>query len=473
MSGESKREAIARTITAASSDRCGSAPAGKPVMPWLGLTARQREADRLALKATWALRFVRITATLGAMCEWEPAYNGEPVDSALARQLVARILPEQGSQKTMRQRSLSLQRRLGTHATVSLRVDRNGQPSEHGLRRWAVLHPDRLVKAKEGNPKDWCGVQFHPDAKKPTDFGWWETPKSAVDRLLIPDEDYPLAGWSPLMDVIEDMRRYVAGSEAVESAADQHKVMSALLVLQSPEESDIAEYDEHDGPGPGLTAEEIAIRDYANTARKAYDKGGVHRFLPHPFMWPGDVDLLKVGDPINLQHIQALNELITLGSIALPVPTQWLIAGEGTSNHWGDAEQRRALHQQAVYPALEDHDSYWSEQALRPLVHASIRNGETIASTWGDLDNWSLVSRRSDIDVKPDNAGQLLELAKCGVISRHEAAAAVNAEPLEIGVTEYEHWLNMNRIGPGAADPDARPEEPVPDPMMSAALALL
>lgn len=428
---------LQRTITAATRTLDRSRPEPSTYFKQLTLSEDQKKLQALLPRCGWAKRFVDITASLGSMCDWEVHRKGvnQPV---FGDAMLQKIRPVHGTQQDMRRRSLTLQRSLGVHAAAP--VDYCGEV------RWLIAHPDAVAKSRE-RPETHFVIKETRDAR-PGDEGYWELPGHHLRRMIERHHEWAGQGYTPLLDVLCEMEMFCDLQDNIKSAADQHKMISGLLHLKEPEMDPKNLGYQPDSISDVRTAAAEAIRAYSETARQSYDNGGVNRALPQPFLWKGDIEHIKFGDPVNKEHIEALNDLIRLASISLPIPTIFLMGD--TANHWNEAETRRHLHTETIRPAVMSNDRFWTEYALRPLI---------AATTTFDPDEFDLVSDFSCIEVKPDNAGQLLELYKCGVVSRATVAKAANVDPLDIeDMSELDHLYSM--IGKETTDPDARPETP-------------
>ena len=432
--------------------------------------------ERLLPYCPWAKRYVTVAAQLGSMCTWRPYYRGQLVDSALIDGAVKSIQPSGSkTQKQMREQSIRLQQSPGVHGIV---ITGHG-PGGGGF---SVAHPETLIKPKSGSTSTF--VFKTRENAKPDQPGWNEYPLNRLTRHYIPSDMYDEEPASSLEPALEFMKMYCSMLEAAMATVDQRKVASSLihLKLDEPETSEWGEHDPKAAPGENQpSAEKQVVMDMMSTWRKGYEEGGLARILPHLLLWQGDVNLIELGAILPPETMQSLQDVARRGVEGLPIPNIWLLDGTGTSNHWGDAELRRELHNQTIYPALEIHDHAWTIHAFQPLIHSLLGDDPSATALDGanDPNLWELRSDRNCIDVKSDNTAMWIDLAKCGLLSLQGLVDKVPDLEMEDlveipeGISESEHLAtllggrnNNDRQGftqppaiepPQAPDPDTRP----------------
>lgn len=361
----------------------------------------------------WAHRYVTIASQLGSMCTWKPYYRGQPATSVFMEALIGRIKPAYQTQTQMREQALRLQRSVGQHAIIAT-------GNSDSTASYAVAHPDALRKAKQNDTEKWFAYATRPAAKA-GDAGWVEYPVERLTRHHIPDPVWPDLPASDLTAVVHLMQTYCDVVEAAQATVQQRKISSNLLHVKLDERqvSEWGDPDDADGED-GQTVEEETLTSLYETWRKGYEQGGIPRIAPHLLWWQGSVDHIDLGEIFPTETVAGLQALSQRAVEGLPIPNVWLLDGIGTTNHWGDAEVRRELHTQAVYPELETHDRAFTEHCFWPMIRSVLESPEhrTVLEGGIDVEGWELRSDRSLIDVKSDNTGQMIDLFKCGLVSR-------------------------------------------------------
>jgi len=415
------------------------------------LPDKQAFIEKISESAGWVQTFVTISANLGSKCTWKPAYKGEIVDNPIIESIVSSIKPIHGSQKSLRWRSLILQAKLGTQ--VASMID-----TQNGV-RYGAHHPDTIIKSRRNYGQSMAIMVEEDNYKTAIDVD-----ANNLRQHIISNEKYLNTPYTPLCNITQEMLLYCCAMESIQATEEERKLVSTLIQFKPEQILDGAGL--NTGDKPASSHIDSIVEGYTKLSVKAYKKAGPARTMPYPVAFSGDINIHKLGESVTSDDIKKLNDIISLAAIGLPIPPIWLMAGEGgSSNHWGDSEMRRALHQQRVEPELELNDEFWSEFAFRPLLSKRIKSQGDGMFSASNLDNWSLKSDTSCIEVKPDNANQLLEMYKCGVIPRNAVAESLGIDKLALpdDISEIEHLYNMtgrSLTEETPADPDARPEIP-------------
>lgn len=430
-------------------------------LPDFTLTAEQIEIDQYAQNMGWVGFYVHVKAMLGAMCPWVPAQRvgGQWVQKPGNVRMAAMadgILPPTRSQASMRFRSLRLQASIGEHAFWPVSSQDRGLVFE-------IAHPLQL---RRGQQLGTFGVQTRRDARASTGFGYREYPIERLRRHWVPDDVWPDEATTPLAGVLKEMRLYDALVRNIGRSAESRLLMNNLLWISSDDgkPADGGEWVEAEAPDPDDdtpatpsgddTLDEI-IQDLAKAGGRAFRDHMGHDMasvLPFVMVHHTEPKMIELGRPIDKAALSGLTEVVFTAARGLNIPTQYLVSGEASANHWNDAELRRALHERAVYPELDVNNEFWTQYAFQPLL-ALTRPG-LVALRDDDPAEWRLECDTSAIDVKSD-ADPMASFLN-GVSSRKRAAAEAGIsedEMLELppDVSEYEHFLYVKAAGVRAA----------------------
>lgn len=443
--------AIARrnTTVQAAAGFAYEAPNG---LPDFTLTSEQREIDFFVETMGWVGFFVQIKAMLGSMCPWfiEKREGQEWVKAKDPRiQAMANyIRPPVRTQLGMRYRSLSLQASIGEHAFWPVRTQERGLCFDIG-------HPDQM---RRGMSTETFGVATRRDARPSQGFGYQEFPIDRLKRHWVPHPKWPDEARVELVRAVTEMRIYRSTVLNLHRSADSRLLMNGLLWVSTNDGSDgkgdwVQPRDEFD-PGDDTPATpqggglDDLIAEFAKFGARAFrDHRGEDVASRLPFVFPhhSEPKMIEIGRGIDGETLTALSEVVRAGARGLSIPTEFLVMGEGTANHWNDAELRRSLHERAVYPELVVNDEFWTDYALRPLLALSRPGGLALADD--DPAEYRLNSDTTVLDVKSDSPALALQAWNAGLASASWAASKIGiaeGEMLELpdDIGSYEHWVN-------------------------------
>ncbi len=426
-------------------------------IPNFQLTAKQVEIDQYVDNVGWVGFYVQIKAMLGAMCPWiveerqgtEWVRTEDPRINAMAYL----IQPPSRSTAGLRFRSLLLQSSIAEHAFFPAHTEERGLVFD-------IAHPQQMRRSQRGD--DWFAVATREDAR-PGTVGWHDYPLDRLRRHWIPDRKWPDQADPELSTVITEMRLYESTVLDLLRSSQSRMLMNGLLYIPTEPDSGSST-----GDGQGAWVEQAAEMADAGDANPATPAGGslqqliadfsafgarafrdhrgndVASRMPYPFPHFGEPKMIELGREMSGEALKALEEIVLAASRGLHIPTQFLVSGEASANHWNDAELRRALHERAVYPELEPNNEFWTEMALRPLLALSRAGGLVIRD--GDPMDYRLGCDTSVLDIKSDSLQTLALAHATGVASRSWLASKLGvpeSELLELpsNVNDWERWL--------------------------------
>lgn len=425
-------------------------------LPDFTLTRDQLEVDRYVDTIGWAGFYVQIKAMLGAMCPWivEERRGTEwtPVEDPRINAMAHLIQPPNRSTAGLRFRSLMLQASIAEHAFWPCHTDERGICFD-------IAHPQQMRRSQQG--AEFFAVATREDAR-PGRPGWHEYELARLRRHWIPDRKWPDQSDPELATVLTELRLYESTVLDLLRSSQSRMLMNGLLYI--PTEPGGTPTTDGEGPWVGEAADlmdggdanpdtpaggglQALIADFSAFGARAFrDHLGtdVASRMPYPFPHFAEPKMIELGRAMSGESLQALHEIVMAAARGLHIPTQFLVSGEASANHWNDAELRRSLHERAVYPELEPHNEFWTEMALRPLLALSRAGGLVIGD--GDPADYRLACDTSVLDVKSDSLQTWALAHATGVASRSWLAAKLGvpeAELLELpsNVTDWERWL--------------------------------
>lgn len=422
-------------------------------IPDFSLTNDQQRAWAGRQDVGWAGFYVDTKALLGAQCHWQAAYRGEVVEEPRVQALIDLIRPEGWSQMAMRFRALQMQAGLGEHALFPVDHSRGGLA-------WRVAHPTQLGRSQTPGM---FSLRTRRDAR-PGGHGYHEYPVRNLCRLFVPDATYEDEAHPSLAEALDEIDLYRSTILNMKRGVDSRLLMNGLLYIPTQKQDlngaapvrqpilgpGVAGLDVDSGPVDGNLA--TLIKDFVKFGGRAYaDTKGtdIASRLPFPFPHHTKPELIEMGRAIDEATLEALNSIVRSAGRGLRIPQQFLVSGEGATHAWGEAELRRALHEQSIFPELDHQDGQFTEWALWPLLNMIPPVDGT------NIEDWSLVSDRSQIEIKGDQTSIFFEAAEKGLASpdwvSHKIGIPVEGRlQLPADVTEFEHWqLIANRARPG------------------------
>ena len=430
------------------------------------LSKEQMRVEELLPKCGFAGRYVDLIVQLGSICDWRVYHKGEPVsDDVYLERIIQNIRPMTMSQLQMKKRALRMQTVIGMYCmTIS---------EATGRLAYDVWHPK--VVAKSAISDDY--IQIHRTRDNERDVAHY---KPEQIRKFYNHGDYDAEAYSDLYRALDVMENYCCALEGIRAKAEQGKLFNNMLHLKldntekNPYWSNPNNFDKKSGK---LLINQ-SLEDLTQATRAAQNGEGMSRYAPYPFIWPGDVNHLKLDSPIAVEDMEALERIARSGATALPAPTAVLTANDGNENHWNNANNSRQLIQQTIKPALELLDGFFTEYAFRPQIrsHLSILQEENVWKGY-NIDDLEMRSDTSAIEIKQDNSQLVLELMREGIATRQQAADACNLDDileLPSDVSEYDHWLTLRGQTPAPEVVEAEVvEDPTQPTIASQAMALL
>jgi hypothetical protein len=417
------------------------------------LSKPQKQVLELLPKTGWARRYVNLIQSAGSVSEWRPYYEGEFIDDPYLQGIISDIRPINMDQIRMRRKALRLQITLGLFALT-------WEPTV-GRIAYDVWHPDAIKRGKDNDT-----VRLHTGKDKPA-----EHDIAYLRRFCDPDDYERNTPRSDLLDVVELMDLYCCALDAMQSKAEQGKIFNRLLHLKldNTAKNEFWATPGNTDPKTGKLLIEQSLEDLETATRMAYQGKAESRFAPHPFIWPGDVNDINLGDPVTPQIVEAVNEIGAMGAAAMDIPTAMLTGDEGTANHWNEAYNQRSFRTQTLGPALALHDSFFSSYAFQPRLRA--RRGSQLEYNGMRVDRIEMRSDTAILDNKPDNSAEMLQGYMDGFLFDREQVADAYGEPLAPlpeGVSEYDHWRTLKGFTE-QAEGDALVEAPVEGQSIAAA----
>lgn len=424
-------------------------------LPDFTLTQDQVELDRYVDCIGWAGFYVQIKAMLGALCPWivEERQGTEwvPTEDPRVNAMAQLIQPPSRSQSGMRFRSLTLQASIAEHAFWPAHIADRGLVFE-------IAHPRQMRRAQTS--QEFFAVATREDAR-PGRPGWFEYEIARLRRHWIPDRKWPDQADPELAGVLTELRLYESTVLDLLRSSQSRMLMNGLLYIPTEppgstsdgegawvsEASSLVDGGDAAPDTPAGGGLKALIADFAAFGARAFrDHFGndVASRVPYPFPHFAEPKMIDLGRGMSAESLQALHEIVLAASRGLHIPTQFLVSGEASANHWNDAELRRALHERAVYPELEPNNEFWTDMALRPILALSRAGGLVLGD--GDPMDYRLGCDTSVLDVKSDSLQTWALAHSTGVASRTWLASKLGvpeSELLELpsNVNDWERWL--------------------------------
>lgn len=420
-------------------------------IPDFSLTDEQQRAWKGAEDVGWAGFYRDTKALLGAQCHWDVAYKGEVVEEPRIQALADLIKPEGWSQVAMRFRALQLQAGLGEHALFPIDHSRGGLS-------WRIAHPEQLGRAQTPGM---FSYRTRRDGR-PGGHGYHEFPVSNLCRIFVPDAKYEDEAHSSLSEALDEIDLYRSTVLNMKRGVDSRMIMNGLLYIPT-QRQDIGTAVPQPISGPGVSGHDVQsgpvdgnlatlIKDFVKYGGRAYaDLNGTDMAsrLPFPFPHHSKPEMVEVGRAIDPTTLEALDSIVRSAGRGLKIPQQFLVSGEGATHAWGAAELRRALHEQSIFPELDQQDAQFTQWALWPLLNAI----PPIDGT--SIEDWSLISDRSQIEIKGDQTSIYFDALEKGIAEPDWVAGKIGIPvegrlQLPSDITSFEHWqLIANRAKPG------------------------
>lgn len=418
-------------------------------LPDFSMTREQQEVDYMVRTVGWAGFIVLLKALMGSQCPWtvKKREGSDLVDVEDPRlQAAANLIrPPSRSVRQLRYRSIALQASVAEHGIWPMQTPTRGLVFD-------IAHPNQLKRSPTS--PDMFAVATRRDAR-PGGPGWNEFPLQRLRRHWVPDDEWPDEAQPTLWGAINELRLYHTAILELIRAGQSRMLMNGLLWIPTDPENQEGSWaapappdeDDTDGASPvTLTNIKKLVRDFATQGAKAIkDHRGddVASRLPYPFPHFAKPEYMELGRSLSKDTLDGLEEIVAAGCRGINFPTQYVVSGAGTSNHWGDAEQRRDLNERGIIPDLETNDLMWSEYGLRPIL-ALTRAGRLIGDD--DVDDYFLVSDTSGLTTKSDSLQRLSLAWNAGIAGRDWMAEQLGVgddDMLEIpvNVTDWEAWL--------------------------------
>lgn len=417
-------------------------------IPDFSLTDLQQKTWRGAQKVGWAGFYRDVKALLGSQCTWLPTYKGEVIEDTRIDAVVSLIKPPGWSQTAMRFRAIQLQAGLGEHALWPVDL-----PS--GLVGFRIAHPTQLTKSSQDSTM--FGLKTRRDARAGGP-GFTNYPLKRLRRVFIPDPEWEDEAWPSLCKALDEIELYEATILNMKRGVNSRLLMNGLLYIPTEIDDTSKGYRPRiNGTGPaGMNTPSAPvggaladlIRDFMKFGGRAYsDTNGndIASQLPFPFPHHSEPKLIEMGRALDKETLEALEAIVRSAGRGIDIPQQFLVAGEGAASAWSEAELRRALHEQGIFPELQWHDDQFAEYAFRPLLRTFGIADEHEAEFFG------LASDHSAIQVKSDQTSVYFNAVDRGIARRDWAAQQMGIPEegrveLPAGVTDYDLYREIAGI---------------------------
>lgn len=439
-------------------------------LPDFALTQQQIEIDRFVDCVGWAGFYVQIKAMLGAMCPWivehREGTDWVPVRDPRINALASLIQPPARSQTGLRFRSLMLQASIAEHAFWPATTPDRGLVFD-------IAHPGQLRRSRDSI--DRFVVRTRSDARVGGP-GWHEYGIERLRRHWIPNRRWTDEADPELATVLTELRLYESTVLDLLRSSQSRMVMNGLLYIPTmptggnvdggtwatEQSTGVADPGSAVPPTPAGGSLSKLIADMSAFGARAYrDHMGndVASAMPYPFPHFAEPKMLDLGRPMSSEALAALAEIVFAAARGLHIPSQFLVSGEASANHWGDAELRRALHERAVFPELEPNNEFWTDVGLRPIMEVTRAGGLVLRDD--DPADYRLGCDTSVLDVKSDSLQAIALAHSTGAAGRAWLASKLGIPEGEMlrlpsDVTEYEQWLYSKSSSARASGEAAR-----------------
>ena len=420
-------------------------------IPDFSLTDIQQKTWRGAQRVGWAGFSRDVKALLGAQCGWRPTYKGEVIEDKRIEAVVSLIKPPGWSQTAMRFRAIQLQGGLGEHALWPVDLP-------NGLVGFRIASPTQLTKSSQDSTM--FGLKTRRDARAGGP-GFTNYPLHRLRRVFIPNPEWEDEALPSLCKALDEIELYEATILNMKRGVNSRLLMNGLLYIPTEQDDTSKGYRPRiNGAGPaGMDTPSSPvggslgdlIKDFMKFGGRAYnDTNGndIASQLPFPFPHHSEPKLIEMGRALDEETLQALEAIVRSAARAIDLPQQFLVAGEGASSAWADAELRRALHEQGIFPELKWHDDQFAEYAFRPLLRTFGIADEHEAEFFG------LASDHAAIQVKSDQTSTYFNAVELGIAKRSWVAGQIGIPEegrveLPQGVTDFDIYLALAN---GSAD---------------------
>ena len=316
-------------------------------------------------------------------------------------------------------------------------------------RRGPVEWSIRSTNAVEYRGRRGWLVKDVPNGTEHDGLAWW-APFEMVQRLWVPDEDWPGLATSPMVGVLADCERYWSLGRRGRRDADSALAMNGLLY--TPEEAHRYGLRPDGSPDPISNFD----RDLDAVARAAWDDDespaavapfSVHYNKDQPPAW------VEVGRALDPRLIESRREALECIARGLSLPQRLITDGPGAGNHWSD--WRVAEDEIGVVDGVMNRvcHSDITRTMLRPQLRALSARGQFA----DDPNVWRVGFDPTPIVVHPDRAATSIALYGLGLLAGEVAVEANGFETSDMmSGEEVARWLLMQqaiRHNPASSDP--------------------
>lgn len=382
------------------------------------LTESLIEFESLLPYNGWVERYIKILLT-ATICEWEPYYKNEKIEDPEVAKIIKHIKPENLSQNKFRERALRRQI-LGVYAMGKV----NPSNPNDTLPYYEIYHP--TVVQKDKNTGDFLIETKQNQNKNDKTI----IPEHAMSWYLNPHPKHQDTPYSELEPLLQSMRRYAKVDKAVCSGLDRQAATPGLIHIKPKDKPESAEEENQI---------KDLIQDLKASFKRALSKGDLARVAPMPAVSTADINFVKFTEALNPETLASPEIVMRQAAIELDIPTDYFLE-EGSANHWNTAEQRRSVNSRNLQPLLEIQDSFFTEEAFRPMI-ATLPN-------YGDPEDWHLKSNLHKLDIRVDNPMQRVELLKAGAATVEEVAESAGTTPVQRPeeMTDFQYFCLINNL---------------------------
>lgn len=279
------------------------------------------------------------------------------------------------------------------------------------------------------------------DRESPTRDELEEHPAAGFRRLWVPDEDYPGEAWTPLKPGLPHVRRWLSHVQADDRRNEVPNLLTKMVVFD-PDPTAVVRDEE--GGERDLLIEEIMASQHM--AYEAINAGGSHDLargaLPVRASGGRVIDLADKLDPNALTKLDWIH---AQWAHTTDMPVHILMAGQGTSNHWGDYLLDEVLKEQSVFPAVAQALDLITQNAWRPMLAAAERKGRIKLPA--PVEQLRLGYRPEAVDRANLTPELILEAWRSGLLKPETAAEMLRLpsgsllEP-PADVSDWDRWLS-------------------------------
>ena len=280
------------------------------------------------------------------------------------------------------------------------------------------------------------------------------TPRQRAWKSFNPAPYDPAEPYSSVRRALPELRRLKAATRNQTRSAESRLLMNGLLAfpddgggtrpLSSPNENEAVEQ--------GI---DNVIDDYIELAKLAFrDDDAPSSAVPFPYIG-APAEYVELGRGIDEQALRVEEKAIDAFARAVNFPSQLLVNGPGSANHWNEWVLQEVQHKMGLAPKLRPVCNDLTVFYLRPMVQ---RVKDRIGQWEVDGQRIRVGFDMSYLTQKPDMTAQILQAWQSGVASREEVANALGIErtlSIPDGMDPYEHWeLATGKPGAPYADVD-------------------